>query len=259
MIHIGTTRIWAAVITAAFVVNAPVLIAMEVRVAHCLSGCPSGASIDNDTIVRAIYALSFNHQKLGADWVAYRVTAGSIGIATNLSRLPLPDPYISTTLEDADFQDSVNIAKVERTLLVPLVSFAGTPYWNEVNYLTNMVPRNPELNRGSWYGLEWAVRNLASRTGELFVIAGPLYDTADPHPSLATIKPHKVPNGFFKVIATADGEISAFTFDQDLPFHVHHCERRTSLAEIERITGLDLFPQSPDWPNSNLDQQLGCF
>ncbi|MEX2132174.1 MAG: DNA/RNA non-specific endonuclease [Pseudohongiellaceae bacterium] len=259
LIRIGVVLLGAVLVSAAGLFFSSVSIAEEVLIAHCLGGCPVGAANDNAVIVRAIYALSFNHHNLAADWVSYRVTESSIGVATNLSRLPVPDPYVPLTLEETDYQDSVTIAQVERTLLVPLVSFAGTPYWNEVNYLTNMVPRNPELNRGPWYGLEWAVRNLASRTGELYVIAGPLYNTTNPHPSLATTKPHKVPDGFFKVIATADGEVTAFVFDQRLAFHVHHCERRASLAEIERMTGLDLFPQNPGWPVGNLDQQLGCF
>lgn len=233
--------------------------AEEVRIAHCLAGCPKGAAADDDLIVRSIYALSFNNHNLVADWVAYRVTDASIGVATNLSRKPLRDPYLAVTLDEQDFQDSAAVARVERNLFVPLVSFAGTPFWNEVNYLSNAVPRNPELNRGSWYGLEWAVRNLASRSGELYLLTGPLYDPLSPQVPLATAKPHRVPAGFFKVVANAEGKVSAFRFSQQLAFYVHHCDSRTTLDEVERLTGLDLFPDQPSWPTGNLDPQLGCF
>ena len=233
--------------------------AEEVRIAHCLAGCPVGADPSNDLIVRAIYALSFNNRTLVADWVAYRVTEASIGIATNLSRRPQADPFVALTLDESDYLESASVAQVERNLWAPLVSFAGTPYWNDVNYLTNMVPRNPELNRGSWYGLEWAVRNLASRIGELYVVTGPLYDDAMPHATLSSSKTHQVPNGFFKVVATADGRISAFSFDQGLAFYVHHCDSRRSLEEIESRSGLDLFPERNVWPTGNLDALLGCF
>ena len=150
--------------------------AQTLRVAHCLAGCPRGAAPDNDLIIRSLYTLSFNHQTRVADWVAYSVSQGSIGVASNLSREPLPDPYVADVLTVEDYEGSVSGAQVERALFVPLVSFAGTPYWQEVNYLTNMVPRNPELSRGSWYGLEWAVRNLASRGGEVYVLSGPLFE-----------------------------------------------------------------------------------
>lgn len=251
-------RILSALLSGILVIGSP-LFAQDMRIAHCLAGCPLGAPVANDVIIRPIYALSFNNTNLVADWVAYRVTDRSIGIATNLSRRPVPDPYVSLTLDEQDYQDSNSLASVERGLFVPLVSFAGTPYWNDVNYLTAMVPRNPELTRGSWYGLEWAVRNLANRTGELYVLTGPLFDAAAPATALPTAKPHRVPVGFFKVVATADGAMTAFTFDQRLAFHVHHCERRVPLAAIERLTGLDLFPEQPGWPTGNLDQGLGCF
>ncbi len=186
------------------------------------------------------------------------VTSGAIGVATTLSRAPLVDPFLPDTLREEDYLNSREVAGVERNYFVPLVSFAATPFWHEVNYLSTMVPRNPELNRGSWYGLEWAVRNLSNRAGELYVVTGPLYDPGKPQPQLATVKSHTVPSGFFMVVATAAGAMSAFVFAQQLPFHVHHCERQTSLREVEQLSGLDLFPESPAWPAADLSQQLGC-
>ena len=41
--------------------------------------------------------------------------------------------------------------------------------------LANMVPQTPELNHGVWAGIEMAVRHLAQRRGELFVVTGPAF------------------------------------------------------------------------------------
>ena len=41
--------------------------------------------------------------------------------------------------------------------------------------LANMVPQTPELNRGIWAGIEIAVRDLAAREGELYVVTGPAF------------------------------------------------------------------------------------
>src|SRR3954453_6820452 len=41
--------------------------------------------------------------------------------------------------------------------------------------LANMVPQAPELNRGVWAGIETAVRDLALREGELYVVTGPAF------------------------------------------------------------------------------------
>jgi len=41
--------------------------------------------------------------------------------------------------------------------------------------LTNIVPQTAELNRGVWEGVETAVRDLASRDGDLYVVTGPAF------------------------------------------------------------------------------------
>jgi hypothetical protein len=41
--------------------------------------------------------------------------------------------------------------------------------------LANMVPQTAELNRGIWAGVEMAVRTLAEREGELFLVTGPAF------------------------------------------------------------------------------------
>ena len=232
-----------------------------VRFAHCPAGCPVGAPENNRVIARSLYTLSYNLDTKVADWVAYIVTPGSIGVATNLSRQPLNDPYIAETLVPEDFQSAEEGERLVLNYFAPLVSFAGTPFWEEVNYLTNMVPRNSELNRGSWYGLEWAVRNLANRTEGLYVLAGPVYDAefAASELTLVTDTLHRVPTGFYKVIVDTEGRASAFTFPQDLPFHIHHCDRLSSVEEVERLSGLDLFPERPQLPLGDLSESLGCF
>ncbi len=235
--------------------------AETVRFAHCLGGCPTGAQAGNQVIARSLYTLSFNTTNKIADWVAYSVTPGAIGVATNLSRLPLSDPFVADTLKPEDFEPVEESGRIGLSSFAPLVSFAGTPFWTEINYLTNMVPRNSELNRGSWYGLEWAVRNLANRTGILHVITGPIYAeelTGAEQEAIENI-PFLVPAGFFKVIVDNAGRVGAFVFPQDLPFHVHHCDRVASLDEIERLTGLDLFPELPRLPAGDLGESLGCF
>jgi len=255
-------RSFCNLLTAAVcILGSGALQAETVRFAHCLGGCPSGASAGNEIIARALYTLSFNTENKIADWVAYIVTPGSIGVATNLSRVPLRDPFVSDTLHPEDFEVSPEGRQIGLSSFAPLVSFAGTPFWSEINYLTNMVPRNSELNRGSWYGLEWAVRNLANRTDSLYVITGPIYaeELVAAESGAVESTPYLVPTGFFKVIVDAEGQVGSFLFPQDLPFHVHHCDRIVSLGEVERLSGLDLFPELPQLPAGDLRESLGCF
>ena len=232
--------------------------AAELRIAHCLYGCPKGSSSDNHLILRPIYALSYNTRNKVADWAAYRVTSGSIGIASSLSRAVMDDDFVEETLSAADFINAEE-AGLTRAQLVPLVNFAGTPYWNEVNYMSNAVARSQNLSRGAWYGLEWSIRNLVNRENEVYVLTGPIFRETSIAASLQTQTEHRVPDAFFKIVVSTNNRTTAFIFGQDLPVHVHHCENRASINEIEKATGLEFFPENPRLVLGSLDSGLGCF
>ena len=230
----------------------------ELRIAHCLHGCPIGSSAENHLILRPIYALSYNTRNKVADWAAYRITSGSIGIASSLSRAAVVDDFVEETLSAADFVNAEDVG-LTRAQLVPLVNFAGTPYWNEVNYMSNAVARSRNLSQGAWYGLEWSIRNLVNRESDVYILTGPIFRETRVAANLETRTQHRVPDAFFKIVVSTDNRATAFIFDQDLPVHVHHCDGRASIDEIERATGLEFFPEYPRLVSGSLDTSLGCF
>lgn len=261
--HSAFTACWASLsrITALAVLlmaSMPPSQAVELRIAHCLHGCPLGSSAENHLIIRPIYALSYNTRNKVADWAAYRVTSGSIGIASSLSRAAMVDDFVEETLSAADFINA-EAAGLAHAQLVPLVNFAGTSYWNEVNYMSNAVARSRNLSQGAWYGLEWSIRNLVNRESEVYVLTGPIFRETPLVANLDIQAQHRVPDAFFKIVVSADNRATAFIFDQDLPVHVHHCEGRASIDEIERATGLEFFPENPRLVSGLLDTSLGCF
>lgn len=229
----------------------------EYRVELCYLGCPAGASSDSDIILRPIYALAYNTQYKSADWVVYKVTADSIGIASSLSRDPVPDNYISDTLDSADFADLEGTGLV-RSQYVPMVNFAGTPYWSDINYATNVVARSGALNQGAWYGLDWAIRNLVNKEEAVFVITGPVYRSAPVVAQLNTLKSHRVPDAFFKIVVTESGFATGFLLGQEIPVHVHHCDLRVPITDLEKLTNLDFLPEAGSRQFDPLDSGLGC-
>ena len=78
------------------------------------------------------------------------------------------------TLEPEDYTGAYKAINVDRGHLAPLASFRGKN-WSQVNYLSNIVPSNSELNRGAWKILEDYVRNLVRKYGEVYVITGTAY------------------------------------------------------------------------------------
>ncbi|MFC7049513.1 DNA/RNA non-specific endonuclease [Emcibacter nanhaiensis] len=234
----------------------------EVHIVHCLKGCPTGAPESNDLIIREIFALSSNDATKFADWVAYRVTSETIGTSKSLNRDWEEDPFLedNETLEPDDYKSAFNELKTDRGHQAPLASFAGTVFWRSTNILSNITPQKSDLNQGAWVALESAVRDVAYARKEIYVVTGPLYDPNENQMTLPRAdESHNVPTGYFKVVATAGGAMTAFIFDQDTDRDDSHCSHIKTLADVESQSGLDLFPEAPSaWPTGDLNAALGC-
>jgi DNA/RNA endonuclease G (NUC1) len=157
---------------------------------------------------------------------------------------------------------------------------------NQSLYFTNMMPMvSANMDKGIWLDIETQIRTWASTRQNLLVVTGPIYDNKT---SPVTIGPGKVwvPTRMYKVVFNAmTGKSIAFVvpnvqvitaktkaldpgvagYSQTLNSSAYNCGKvcaienfRTSVAEVEKITGLKFFPNakgvnfttiSPsDWP-----------
>lgn len=150
--------------------------------AHCLYGYPKGSPRGSDIIVHEVYILSSNDLTKLADWVAYRVTANTIG--PSQSRNWRKGPLLATheTLEPNDYRNASEALGTDRGHQAPLASFSGTPNWADTNLLSNITPQANSLNQGAWARLEETIRRLARQDGvaAVYVMTGPIYERAMP-------------------------------------------------------------------------------
>jgi len=251
-------------------------VAQTVHISHCLAGCPVSGLPDNEVVVRHLFAGSVEKDSGLAEWVAYRVISGSVGIASLLPRYWAEDRLINSEVveiqlksdspstsepekaysEENSYRTSeITISLEDRGRLVPMTSFAGTPYWGELNLLTNMAPIPTDLRIGSWSRLDQSVNELAGKIEEVFVVSGPLYETGDLTPLEALSKVRA--SSFFKVVATKTS-IAAFIFPENLPSHSNYCDFRSTLGLIESQSGLKLFPRRQQEFSSDLFGELRC-
>lgn len=225
---------------------------------HCLHGCPAGAPGNDDLIVREIYTLASNPLTRLSDWVAYRVTPETIG--PSQQRNWAADPVLAPdeTLDPDAYSGASAALRVDRGHQAPLAAFSGTPFWADTNMLSNVTPQASALNQGAWQRLEARERTLATsaRIG-VYVLTGPLFERLmAPLPGGPAL--HRLPSGYWKVLATSDGRLTAFLFDQQTPRASNYCDMRAPLSEIVLRTRLVLFPGpgTPTW--RPLDSDLGC-
>lgn len=225
---------------------------------HCLFGCPVGAAANDDVIVREIYTLASNPLTKMADWVAYRITPETI--AKSKDRIWKADPWLSPeeTLAPGDYDGASTALSIDRGHQAPLAAFSGTPFWLDTDILSNITPQSKALNEGSWQRLEARETALAiaENTG-VYVLTGPLFERLMKGLPAATAR-HRVPSGYWKVVATAEGRMSAFLFDQQTPRGANYCDMRVPLEEVQLRARLSLFPgpSTPVW--RSLDEALGC-
>ncbi len=261
-----------AIVVLAMVFTIPA-VGQEVHHGMCLHGCPAGASASNDLVVRDIYMLSSNDATKFADWVAYRITKGTIGPTTGKRRNWKADPKLSDdeTLEPSDYRGANAALNTDRGHQAQLAGLAGSPSWKTTNYLSNITPQKSALNRGAWKMLEKAVRDLATVPGTeaVYVMTGPLYERNMP-PLPEADESHRVPSGYWKIVATetaGDIKIAAFVFDQDTDGSADYCagEFVTKVRTVENRTGLDFFhglepvqQDSIENGPATLRRELGC-
>lgn len=230
------------VITTAALLMSVSAAAIELHTPHCLYGCPTGAPLTNDIIVRDNYTMSSNDFTKFADWVAYKVTEDTIG--SGCQRNWKSDPLLdeNETLEPDDYKDANTTLSTDRGHQVPLAAFCGSASWKETNYLSNITPQKSDLNQGPWKHLEDKVRDLAETGKIVYVLTGPVYDHVMPSMPKAD-EFHVVPSGYWKTVVIEDNgkpHVISFLFDQSASRGADYCSFRSDLLVIRKITGLTL-------------------
>lgn len=266
---------WASLLSLIVIASAQ---AQTVHISHCMAGCPLDSSEmaldNNEIVVRQLFVASIDLDRGLADWQAYRVLAGSVGVASLLPRAWYEDNLVTRTAGQAETADeqlqfvqpvssdaeerSYQLSEIvqvsgDQGRLVPMTSFAGTPYWEELNYLSNMAPLPYDLRVGSWSRLDQAINALADRIGEVYVVSGPIFGT-QPVPDNEAIPK---PDAYFKVVTAGDA-IAAFVFENDLQQHASFCQQRSTLDAVQDATRLNLYPQRERDFDATLHEGLGC-
>jgi len=242
---------WIAITT--LLLTMPILPRADILSVHCPAGCPTNPD-GNDLVFGHLYALSNNPTTKFSDWVAYEVDVTNFGASPgrNWKEDPLLDE--SKTLEPSDYKKANRELKIDRGHQAPLASFAGSKYWSELNYLSNITPQKSALNQGPWKDLEGAVRSATGFRNSLYVIAGPIY--SDDYGVLPRAdEPHKIPAGYFKIIYSANGESAAFFMSQAEDRNADYCTLKKPVPEIQAMLSFSL-PALSDY--RTIIERLGC-
>lgn len=106
-------------------------------------------------------------------------------------------------------------------------------------YLSNAVPQNPNLNRGTWKALETRIRGLAMKYGDIYVYTGAVFGNATIGSGVC------VPTHMYKVLINVHNKETIAYLLPNEPKAGKYQKYATTVSEIERFTGIDFFPDLP--------------
>ncbi|MEQ8952886.1 MAG: DNA/RNA non-specific endonuclease [Gammaproteobacteria bacterium] len=254
----------------------------DIAVTHCQGTCPvydsPVATAQGRIVIHHLYAAALNGETGLADWVAYRLTPEAIGVASLLPRSWQADRLVRfSPLEDViEVGDSelrlsevardsaspyagANATVVEpenRARLAPMTSFANTPYWPDLNNLSNMVPMPSPLRLGAWLQLEQSLNRVVSADRELYVIAGPLHLISTLSVNLGSS--NFSPAAYYKVVSDGNGTV-AFMFPEHMGQFESFCAFPIPYQELEDMVSLNFFPgRNKRQDSAELLTALGC-
>ena len=105
--------------------------------------------------------------------------------------------------------------------------------------LANMIPQNHANNAGIWAAIEEATRDTAAADGEVYVVTGPLFESADLQVLNGRVF---VPTSIWKAVYDpVSGEAGAYLAKNE-PGQAY---RVLSITALATVTGVDPFPSLP--------------
>ena len=168
-------------------------------------------------------------------WSAEHLTTDNLDAAKNLSRensfhaeqrLPAND-----RAELSDYARS----GYDRGHMAPNGDMPDRRTQRESFTLANMVPQDGEINRHLWAGIEGAVRSLAKKEGNLYVVTGPAFIGSN----LSKVGKVLVPSHLYKVVYSPRQHAGGAYFVENKAGATYET---LTIAQLESRIGIDLLP-----------------
>ncbi|WP_445732436.1 DNA/RNA non-specific endonuclease [Mariniflexile sp.] len=196
------------------------------------------------------YSLSYSEPHEQAEWVAYELKKSHL-LNTHFKR-PYFEVDKAVKTGAADWRNYKN-SGYDRGHLCPAADRTYSKFAYDETFLTsNVTPQEHAFNSGIWNTLEQKVRYWASKYDGVFVVTGGILKG-----NMKTIGNEKVavPNQFYKVLMDANsGKVKMIAFlmpheNSSKPLY----EFVVSVDSIEKLTGIDFFPQLEDALENKLE------
>ncbi len=221
-----------------------------------VEGLELPATETSEDIVRHLgYTASYNHTTLCPDWVAWELTAEEAD--------GLNDGQFSFSRDpDVDFpkasREDYSRSGYDKGHMAPRADMRWScQALEESYYFTNICPQDHEMNSQAWRKIEELTRRVAKRYGTVWVVCGPIHDTAASPTTIGEARVW-VPKAFFKALAvsTADGYRTVGFIVENNKQDGSPRRYAVPVDEVEAIIGRNLFPTLPEESEQAIDTKI---
>lgn len=235
-----TNKVIISAVALSFSINA------SAECEHTKYGVPAYSDI---AICYEGYAMAYDYQLKAAVWVSYSLDK-QIGQGVDRQddfRINNDIPAIYATTPDDYVEPVYDMGHLANSESVDLTINANS----ETFLMSNMTPQLPGHNRAIWKGLESRERKWANKYGNVFVIAGAIYE-----PGYKTIgNDVPVPTQYWKIIYRTDKPSA-------IAFLIPHKKLSTKLLNnyivsvdtLETVTGYNFLETLPDDIENSIEQ-----
>ncbi len=173
---------------------------------HLAFGVPVGADPSDIVLSKTQYVVSYNPNRLGADWVSWNLNGSQFGPAPRCNCFS-PDPDLPANVyhvTDFDYTGS----GYDRGHMTTSEERTTTDQENATTYiLTNVLPQLDANNAGPWEGFENFLNAQAQSGKEIYTVAGPQWGPTvhTLHGSGASPNKVQIPDFTWKVAVILNG------------------------------------------------------
>lgn len=234
---------------------------------HLRMGVPSEATADeankNDFLIKkSFYALSYNNSRGTPNWVSWRLTKDDLGKAPR-KRVFDPDGDLPAGFKRIVTKDYVG-SGFDRGHMCPHSDRTKTKESSFATFvMTNIVPQSAENNQRAWNQLEMYLQDLVAAEGKVcYIVAGPQGKGGTGKNGFKTTIARgqvTVPARTWKVVMVLDEDVDdpvaigkdtnvrliAVVVPNDDSVGLDWSKFRTSVHEVEELTGLKFFDKVP--------------
>ncbi len=197
------------------------------------------------------YTVSYNHNWLVPNWVAYELTDFETSGAQSRKNHFKPDPLVhGDPVVSGDYANS----GYDRGHMAPAADMKWSEQaMKESFYMTNMCPQLHNLNAGDWKDLEELARDWARHYGKIYIACGPIVETN--HITIGKNHNIAVPSDFYKVFLrqTKNGWTSIGFIMPNKADNKPLMTYMVSVDEVEQVSGIDFFYNLPDSIESQVE------